>query len=393
IGREGINPQPVYYAKIHGKYAPFTDGFISYSDGCHDDVNKIIWSQRGWDPQKSVRDILIEYSRFFFNPEMEIKATEGMLGLEKNWDGSLRDNGSVEPTLAFWQNLEKEQTNLAGNWRWQMLVLRAYYDAYIRRRLINEKDLEAQANNVLKQAESIGSEVVMAKALEIVNKADTEPIAQDIRKTIEQYCYDLFESIGLQTSVEKFQASNSQRGCILDFVDYPLNNRWWLEDQFTEISKMDSEEKKAERIKIIYSWENPGPGSYYDDVSNIANSIHVKSTVYDAVDFGWWDSGYSRWRLSSQVYQNDPILEYEDLDPNARYIVRVAGFGEALIRIDGQRLEPVVYDKEREGFKEFIVPKQVVGDGEIRITFDTPEESHLRWKFYSSVSDVWLIKR
>ncbi|MCK5367266.1 MAG: hypothetical protein KAQ62_01905 [Cyclobacteriaceae bacterium] len=393
IGREGINPQPVYYAKIHGKYAPFTDGFISYSDGCHDDVNKIIWSQRGWDPQKSVRDILIEYSRFFFNPEVEIKATEGMLGLEKNWDGSLRDNGSVEPTLAFWQNLEKEQTNLAGNWRWQMLVLRAYYDAYIRRRLINEKDLEAQANNVLKQAESIGSEVVMAKALEIVNKADTEPIAQDIRKTIEQYCYDLFESIGLQTSVEKFQASNSQRGCILDFVDYPLNNRWWLEDQFTEISKMDSEEKKAERIKIIYSWENPGPGSYYDDVSNIANSIHVKSTVYDAVDFGWWDSGYSRWRLSSQVYQNDPVLEYEDLDPNARYIVRVAGFGEALIRIDGQRLEPVVYDKEREGFKEFIVPKHVVGDGTIRITFDTPEESHLRWKFYSSVSDVWLIKR
>ncbi len=44
IGREGINPQPVYYAKIHGDYAQFTDGFIAYSDGCHDDVNKVIWS-------------------------------------------------------------------------------------------------------------------------------------------------------------------------------------------------------------------------------------------------------------------------------------------------------------------------------------------------------------
>lgn len=393
IGREGINPQPVYYANIHGKYAPFTDGFISYSDGCHDDVNKIIWSQRGWNPQKPIRDILIEYSRFFFNTEVELKAAEGILGLEKNWDGSLIDNGSIEPTLSYWKSLENEQTKLSDNWRWQLLVLRAYYDAYIQKRLINETKLEDQANKVLELAETTSINKAMEDALTIVNKAAFEPIAQDLRKTIEDYCAQLFKSCGLQTSVEKYQASNSQRGCILDFVDYPLNNRWWLADQFKLISELESEEDKLERIKIIYSWENPGPGSYYDNVSNIAQSPHVTTTVYDAVDYGWWDSGYCRWRLSSQVYQNDPILEYEDLDPNARYIVRVAGYGEALIRIDGQRLEPMVYDKERDGFKEFVVPKSAVGDGEIRVTFDKPEESHLRWRFYSSVSDVWLIKR
>ena len=393
IGREGINPQPVYYAKIHGKYAPFTDGFISYSDGCHDDVNKVIWSQRGWDPEKCVRDILIEYSRFFFNPQVETHAAEGILGLEKNWDGSLKDNGSVEPTLAFWQNLESQQPKLSSNWRWQLLVLRAYYDAYIRRRLINETALEKEANKLLEQASSIGIDKAMNNALTTVNKADTEPIAQNLRKSIEDYCERLFQSCGLQTSVEKYQASNSQRGCILDFVDYPLNNRWWLEDQFKLVSEMETDREKLDRLEVIYTWENPGQGSYYDNVSNIAQSPHVTTTVYDAVDFGWWDSGYCRWRLSSQVYQNDPVFEYEDLDPNARYIVRVAGYGEALIRIDGRRLEPLVYDKKREGFKEFVVPKQVVGDGQIRITFDRPEESHLRWRFYSSVSDVWLIKR
>ena len=393
IGREGINPQPVYYAKIHGKYARFTDGFISYSDGCHDDVNKVIFSQRGWDPTKSVRDIMIEYSRFFFNTNVEMKAAEGILALEKNWDGPLKDNGSVEPTLAYWKDLENQQPKLSGNWRWQLLVLRAYYDAYIRRRLINESSLEKQANKVLENAEKLGVQEAMQQALSIVNQADTKPIAQDLRRTIDKYCDMLFESCGLQTSVEKYQASNSQRGCILDFVDYPLNNRWWLEDQFKLISEMESKEEQLERIRIIYSWENPGSGSHYDNISNIAQSPHVTTTVYDAVDFGWWDSGYCRWRLSSQVYQNDPILEYEDLDPNARYIVRVAGYGEALIRIDGRRLEPMVYDKEREGFKEFVVPKQAVGDGEITIAFDRPEESHLRWKFYSSVSDVWLIKR
>jgi hypothetical protein len=176
-------------------------------------------------------------------------------------------------------------------------------------------------------------------------------------------------------------------------VDYPLNNRWWLSDQFEMINKMPSETQKADRLKVIANWENPGAGSYYDDISNIATSPHVTTTVYDAVDFGWWDDGYCRWRLSSQVYQNDPILEYEDLDPNARYLVRIAGYGDALIRVDGERLEPLMYDKEVEGFKEFVVPRHTVGDGKMTITFDRPEESHLRWRFYSRISDVWLIKR
>jgi hypothetical protein len=393
IGREGINPQPVYYAQIQGKYAPFTDGFVSYSDGCHDDVNKVTWSQRGWDPGKSVVDILKEYSKFFFSPALENKASAGILGLEENWKGPIVDNGSIETTLAFWKDLETDHPELSDNWRWQLLVLRAYYDAYIRRRKINETHLEKKANEVLMQVRELGSDNAMSHALNIVNRAETNPIEKEMRQTIEDYCLALYESIGLQTSVEKYKASNSQRGCILDFVDYPLNNRWWLTDQFKLIEGMSSEEEKAERILAIAHWENPGPGSYYDDVSNITKSPHVTTTVYDAVDFGWWDDGYCRWRLSSQVYQNDPILEYEDLDPNARYLVRVTGYGDALIRIDGERLEPLVYNKELEEFKEFIVPRNAVGDGKITITFDRPEESHLRWKFFSRISDVWLIKR
>ena len=144
---------------------------------------------------------------------------------------------------------------------------------------------------------------------------------------------------------------------------------------------------------MIANWENPGPGGYYDDVSNISNSPHVTTTVYDAVDFGWWDGGLCRWRLSSQVYQNEPILEYEDLDPNGRYIIRVTGYGDALIRVDGMRLSPLEYNKEIEGFKEFVVPKHVVGDGTLTVTFDRPEESHLNWRNNSRISDVWLIKK
>jgi len=393
IGREGINPMPNYYAKIHETYAQFTDGFISYSDGVHDDVNKVTWSMRGWDIEQEPVDIMTDYCRFFFGPEVATKAANGIMALEQNWVGPIRKNGAIEPTFDYWQKLEKENPQLAGNWRWQMLVVRAYYDTYQHRRKIYEEGLEKEANKILATAKEIGAEKAMAQALELVNQADTKPLNQDLHAKIVKYCDDLFHSIGYQSDVEKYHASNSQRSCILQFVNYPLNNRWWLADEFKKISAMGSEAKKIDRLEVIRKWENPGPGSYYDNVSNIETGPRVLTTSYDATDVAWWKGGYSRERLSSQLFQPQPALEYINLDMNGRYNIRVSGKGEALLRVDGLRLDPIAYDKEIGGFKEFVVPKNLTQDGTIKVTFDRPEESHIRWSNQSHVSDVWLIKK
>jgi hypothetical protein len=393
LGREGINPLPYHHAGIHRKYVPFSDGFVSYSDGCHDDVNKVVWSMLGWDPDLSVSKILAQYCRYHFGETVAQTAAEGTAALETNMAGPLFMNNGVELTFSHWQVLEENNPQLVDNWRWQMLVLRAYYDVYLRRRLLYEQSLEEEAYTVLQDLDAGNLEGKLDQALKVVQKADTEPIEGQIRGRITELCDRLFHSIGLQTSVEKYRAENSQRGCILDFVDYPLNNRWWLEDEFAKIVDMPDSNSRMERLHAIRTWENPGPGSYYDNVSNIAQSPHVKSTVYDAVDFAWWDSGYSRARLSSQVFQNQPVLEYENLDPNGRYVILLAGYGDALIRVDNERLKPTVYNKEAGSFKEFVVPRTAVGDGMIRVTFDVPEESHLRWSKYSRISDVWLIKK
>jgi hypothetical protein len=392
IGREGTNPRPFYHAKIHDTFAPFTDGFVSYSDGCHDDVNKIIWSMRGWNVDYSVQDILCDYGRFFFGAPLAEAVAAGIAGLEQNWKGPMVENGAIETTLAFWQTLEQSNPQLSGNWRWQMLVLRAYYDAYQYRRKIYEKELERQANAALAQAGTIGSEIAMQQALAIVNKADSSPVAKELYAKIVRYCDNLYHSIGLQTSVAKYQASNAQRGCILQFVNYPLNNRWWLADEFKKISEMNSEEEKLARLEVIRTWEAPGKGSYYDNVSNIETGPRVKTTSYDACDVAWWNDGNSRARLSSQLFQTEPVLEYENLDPNGRYLLRICGLGEALVRTDGERLEPILYNKGIGEFKEFVVPRQITQDGKMRLTFDRPEETHLHWSKFSHVSDVWLLK-
>jgi hypothetical protein len=309
-----------------------------------------------------------------------------------NWSGPVKKNGGIETTFDYWLKLEKENPQLAGNWRWQMLVLRAYYDVYQRRRKIYEEGLENKANQILATASEIGAEKAMQQALEIVRKADTEPVCPDIHAKIVSYLDELYKSCGYQSDVKKYKASNSQRSCILTFLDYPLNNRWWLEDEFKKVGEMSSEQEKLARLDVVRIWENPGPGSYYDNISNIETGPRVTTTSYDATDVAWWDGGMSRKRLSSQLYQQQPELDYINLDPNGRYRIRVSGRGEALLRVDGERLDPVVYDKEIGGFKEFVVPMNMVGDGKIHVSFDRPEESQIRWTSQSHVSDVWLLK-
>ena len=145
------------------RLAPDTVGFLSYSDGVHDDVNKVVWNLLAWNPDTPVREILIEYARFFFAPSVAETAADGILALEKNWIGAVRDNGGIDATLALWKGLEKQAPALEKNWRWQMCLVRAVYDAYTRHRLIYETALEEEANAKLAEAPSRGSEAAIAE--------------------------------------------------------------------------------------------------------------------------------------------------------------------------------------------------------------------------------------
>jgi hypothetical protein len=156
---------------------------------------------------------------------------------------------------------------------------------------------------------------------------------------------------------------------------------------------MDSEAQRLEWIEVIRNWSTPGEGNYYDNVSSVSEGLNVVSRTDDAIDYAWWDNGYSRKRLSTQLFQFSPVLEYAGLDAEADYLIRISGYGEALLRANGTRLEPTLYNKELERFKEFILPREMIKDGRLQITFDRPDEAHLNWRQYSKVTDVWLLRQ
>ncbi len=74
------------------------------------------------------------------------------------------------------------------------------------------------------------------RAAEAALDADSlTPRARELRARVFELAEALFQSIRMQLSVPRYQAIAVERGANLDTIDYPLNNRVWLEDRFAEV--------------------------------------------------------------------------------------------------------------------------------------------------------------
>jgi hypothetical protein len=250
VGREPINPRPVDYTMIFRNLQEYSIGFITYSEGCNDDFNKVLWSCLGWDIDMDPQKIAEEYARFFVSPRYAEKFAKGLFALEQNSIGPLLLNDLPYKTLRLFQEMEADATPQEKlSWRFQQGLYRAYYDAYIKARLHYETELERQAIEVLDNAELIGSALAMDKAQAILDKGINQRTRPQWRQRTFELAEALYQSIRMQLSVEKYQAISVGRGANLDSIDNPFFNREYLIEEFDKIRKMTSEEQRLEAIK------------------------------------------------------------------------------------------------------------------------------------------------
>jgi hypothetical protein len=340
-GRESINPRPLDESAIFRLNSKYTTGFLTYSEGVNDDVNKILWSSLGWNPDADVFDILRQYARYFIGPEFEYSFAQGLLSLEKNWRGPLLSNGSVDDTLLQFRSMERTATpQMLRNWRFLQGLYRAYYDAYVRQRFLYENSLEHQAMYRLREAPRSESMHSLENARKTLQEAVDHPVAQDLRTRIFALAEALYQTIGMQLSVDLYKAVHFSRGANLDQIDFPLNSRAWLENQFESVRALPTEKQRLAAIDAIVNRTNPGPGGFYDDLGKTSmqphlvkegpgydkdpSSFHSVFTQFRSEGTGphtetpteWWDYAGTR--------QDTPLMmKYEHLDPRALYKVRV----------------------------------------------------------------------
>jgi hypothetical protein len=409
--RETINPRPLDQAQILRVIQPHTAyGFLTYSEGCNDDVNKFVWSGLGWDPNAHVTTILREYSRYFIGDGYVDSFTQGLLALERDWRGRLLTNSGVDTTLQQFQALEKSATpSDLRNWRFQQALYRAYYDGYTRSRLIYETELEARAMEQLRKAPEVGALAAIAGAEAQLEKSVTQRVSEDWRSRIFELAEALFQSIRMQLSVSRYKAIAVDRGANLDTVDFPLNNRLWMKERFEAIRKLSTEAARVEAVDALVNWTNPGPGGFYDDLGNSAAQPHLVKGLGFAKDPAFLESALSGfqlrpgWRTSwgdfAEALQETPLqMHYVGLDKTAQYKVRVVYAGDSMtlkIKLDANNNTPVhpfLTKPSPVAPIEFDIPPSATGSGDLTLSWS--REPGLGGNGRGAqVSEVWLIRK
>ena len=407
-GREAINPRPLAQAALVKAYADDTIGFITYSEGCNDDVNKVVWSAQGWDPDGDVTDILRQYARVFLGDRYADPFAKSLLALERNWSGPMLTNAGVETTLKQFQEMERPATPRDRlNWRFQQALYRAYYDAYLRDRLIQETALEAKAMEALRETSRLGSQLALTYAMMILNKSLIEPVSLDRRARVFELGEALYQSIHMQLSKPKYLAIDPERGANLDTIDAPLNNRVWLEIQFAAIRALKTESERASAIEALLDRDNPGPGGYYDQLGDPANSPHLvrePSTNADPTFRRAAFHGFSlrtdwpvAWRRYAHTFYDAPLsMKYEHLDKHASYKVRVVYSGDSpngkmRLEADGVVVHDLLLKPNPVKPVEFAIPKTATADGSLVLKWNQEPGRGGNGRG-CQVAEVWLIR-
>lgn len=414
-GREVIDPRPQAETTIFRHYAPYMDGFVAYSEGVNDDVNKFIWASLGWSPKAAPMETLREYAHYFLGEEgFTSKAfAQGLMSLEHNWEGPIATNTDIDSTLHSFQKMQAEATPAqAANWRFQEALYRAYTDAYERHRFLAVQAANQRALEILSNAPHMGSLRAMQDAESTLNAGSSnDATLRSWHKTIEMLAGQLFKNIGIQLSVKKYGASAIDRGASLDTLDVSLNDRVWLQHQFARIRPLPSESDRLQAIAAITNWRKPGPGSFYDDLGNADAEPHLVrgpgyptdpaffKTALDAVSNYTPGQG---WRLSQisnagALYDNALELRYQGLSPSAHYKLRIDYAGESytlpmtLVANNHYLLQKSFQRKHDPGFVELDIPTEATRNGMLDLKWTRPKGMGGGGRGLQ-VAEVWLIR-
>jgi hypothetical protein len=408
-GRESINPRPTQMAQIFRVTTqPHTIGFISYSEGCNDDVNKAVWSALGWNPRVDIPSMLQEYSRYFVSAAHAADFARGLLGLERNWVGSVATNTGIRTTWELFESLDKKATpQEKQNWRFQQAVYRACYDRYVQLRLAADTAAEAAALDRLGEASTRGAMDVIDTARALLRESAARPAAPELETRLRILAEALFQSIHMQLSTDLYDGMRG-RGDNLDDRNHPLNNRVWLDAHLAQIRAMPSEKERLEALSRIVHWSDPGPGGFHDKPGIPGQQPHVLAGVgwendpafFVTAHTGFPDEVFQEkpvplaWCTSAEAHYDAPLrMRYTGLDARTHYRVRVVyGHGRTTAKVrlmadESREVHPWL-QKENEPI-EFDIPAEATSDGVLTLTW-WPEPGRGGNGRFLELAEVWL---
>ena len=413
-GRESINPRPIAYKKIHNLFCAEVVGSTPHTTGINADINVFVWLDQEWDPSTRVEDTLRDYARVLVDPSLEEAFGEGILALERNWKGPLISNRSVDGTLEYWRRLERTiRAPVARLWRFQSPLLRAYYDAFIRRRLLRET---ATFQRVVEHLSVDRSRAAILRSLQWLQEPSIVSPEAELRERCTTLSEELFQSIGLKSSVPRHGAAQRGRGAFMDAIDEPLTDSKWLAHGLNRAVAAGSPREREEILGSILKRTLRQEVGIHDNLGTVGQIGEVVNPVDIQRDpgglagsrsgFGIALEGMPRsqtveivehegrpislaWLTCLEATYDTPLtLSYRGLDANRAYELSIVypsriGRKARLVANDTFVVHECIVTGD-EARKSFIIPLGVVRRGELRLQWTGEGERGIQ------VAELWL---
>ncbi len=280
LGREGYNPRPRDYKRIHNADAAYAVGSIAYSEGINDDINKFIWLDQEWDPHTNEWDTLKDYVRLFINPDLTSQIAKALMRFETHWDGPIaRNMDRIHETFLMWDTLYKSHAvDLNHNYRFIMPLLRVYCDEYIRCRWIWEHAHQEELLTLLQHCSPNRLEQTLEESKSILQKGVSIPFRQ-LREGIDHFADKAFDLIRWQTSVIRHHAKSIMRGAFVDAVDKPISDLVFLQRVIDHTQDFPDPQSACEYVYQAIARVRPRPGSVFMNFQFITTVEHASPNL------------------------------------------------------------------------------------------------------------------
>jgi len=405
---QSIYMMPTMMLDIYKATRNNTVGNLPYNHtGSFNDLNKFVVSAAGWNAETDINSVLTSYAKVFFahsflklpkelesdkkitKEEFLNKATsyvvKGLQLFEQNWTGQLKNNSSCEEALNYWNQIAECIGGPQKNWRVEMYLYKARIDAQIKRKYDFEMQLEKEAYKIIANAND-NLPLTIQKVRSNFDRVDKEFQSKD------EFIGEL-NSMGLSGKFGDIQD-------IVDNIYTSFNDRYWIIDQLQKA-------KSITDLSAIINYENPGDGSFYDDLGLEGKQPHLvrqkswkedPGFVYSPIE--WVDNKSNSNKRHSQLtsilcrYDNPLIMQWNDLDKSAKYEIKVVYNGPFDIKLkcstdDGLIIHDYI-EKNNGNALTFQIPEVSTKDGTLKLNWVQDTTNIMRGV---SLSEIWLLKK
>ena len=396
-------------------------------------MNKFVWSALAWDSRQTVTDVLRDFAHYFIGTPQAEGFAQGLMHLERNWQGPLATNSHVDVTL---ERFPGHGTELFAGRHGELEISAGSLSCLFRR--LRSPALAGRNGTCRTGKRPAGDDAgyrlgrcaignwrctchlaaqrpspgaPAGQSADDPGRNDHPADSGELRTRIMELAAALFQSIRMQLAVERYQGEAVERAANLDTLDTPVSNAMWVRAQILDIQKTNDPMAQIAAIRSLLFRTDPGPGGFYDQLGNVSSRPHLELGPGSVQDPEFRNSPFIGFRYPDPFHGGAPIawkcwagslfdapltMRYSNLDPKTPYRLRVVHSGDAphmklrLVANDTIEIHPYVLRAWPPAPQEFSIPATATAGGELKLAW-TREPGLGGNGRGCQVAEVWLI--